>query len=90
MAPVSRMMADSFEKMPTTSSVRPPDHAVEALERVDRVELGAAGRREGHVGQDVGLVHDGGEPGLSRRCRLQRDISGAAVIDGFGTIAELL
>ncbi len=39
------------------------DLAVDAFERVGRVELGPVSGREGHVGQDVGFggVHQGGE-----------------------------
>jgi hypothetical protein len=46
----------------------PLDLTVEALERVDRVQLGAVGRRETHVGQHVGLalVHQDSELGQGR------------------------
>ena len=45
------------------------DLAVEALERVGRVQLGPVRRREGHVGEHVvlGLVHQGGELGTLGR-----------------------
>ena len=41
------------------------DLAVDALDRIDRVQLGAMLPGEGHVGEHVmlGLVHDGGELG---------------------------
>ena len=43
-------------------------YPVQALERIDRVQLGAVGGGEGHVGQHVGLalVHEGGELGQRR------------------------
>ena len=54
-------MAPSLGKMPTVGASL--DLAMEAFERVCRMQLGAVRDREGHVGENVvlGLVHEGGE-----------------------------
>jgi hypothetical protein len=57
-------MASSFGKIPTTS-VQPLDLAIEAIDRMGAVQLGAVLDRKGHIGEHVGLsfVHEGGELG---------------------------
>src|SRR3954452_1983845 len=63
MAPTSRVIAASREDADDVGAAL--DFAVEALERVCRVQLGPMRGREGHVGEDVGfcLVHQGCELG---------------------------
>lgn len=43
----------------------PLDLAVDALDRIGRVQLGAILRREGHAGEDIGLglIQEGSEFG---------------------------
>jgi hypothetical protein len=55
-------MASSLGKMPTTF---PFDLAVEAFDRVGGVQLGALGRREAHIGENVSLrfVEEAGKLG---------------------------
>lgn len=56
-------MASSLGKMPTTSVSF--DLSVKAFNRIGGVQLGAMGRREAHVGENIGLcfVEEAGEPG---------------------------
>ncbi len=61
------MTAASLGKMPTTSAA-PLDFAVQSLQRIGGVDLGAVLRGEVHVGEHVGLglVQQAGEFGHAR------------------------
>lgn len=65
----------------------PLDLAVEALDRICGMQLGAVFLREGHVGQHVGLgvVEDGSEPG-----HLGPDLVGDGTPLGAGGLGRLL